>query len=83
MNPIELTVTFQDGATETVEAVAADLIAFEQKFDISIVKLQSDIRLTHLFFLAWHASKRTKKTTDEFEKWCESVAMVGEAAEKK
>ncbi len=82
MNPIELTVTFQDGTTRTVSAVAADLIAFEQKFDMSIVALQKEIRLTHLFFLAWHAIKRAGDTTDEFEKWCETVSIVGEAQGK-
>jgi hypothetical protein len=83
MNPIALSVTFLDGSEKTVEAIAADLLAFETKFDLSIVKLQSDIRLTHLFFLAWHALKRTGETSDEFDKWIESVAMVGEATAKK
>lgn len=82
MNPIELNVTFLDGSSRQVSAVAADLIAFEQKFDISIVSLQKEIRLTHLFFLAWHALKRAGDTTDEFEKWCETVSIVGEAQGK-
>jgi hypothetical protein len=83
MNPIALSVTFLDGSEKTVEAVAADLLAFEEKFDISIVKLQSEIRLTHLFFLAWHALKRIGDTSDDFEKWVGTVSMVGEAAAKK
>lgn len=83
MNPIALSVTFLDGSEKTVEAVAADLLAFETKFDISIVKLQSEIRLTHLFFLAWHALKRTGETSDEFDKWIDTVSMVGEATPKK
>lgn len=83
MNPIALSVSFLDGNELTVEAVASDLLAFEQKFDLSIVKLQSEIRLTHLFYLAWHACKRLGHTGDEFEKWVETVAMVGEAAPKK
>jgi len=83
MNPIALSVSFLDGSTVKVDAVAADLIAFESKFDISIVKLQSEIRLTPLFFLAWQALKRRGETSEEFEKWCESVSIVGEATEKK
>ena len=83
MNPIALTVTFLDGTEKKVEAVASDLLAFEAKFDMSIVKLQSDIRLTHLFFLAWHALHRTGDTPDDFEKWCDTVAIVGEASSKK
>ena len=83
MNPIALLVEFTDGSNESIEAIAADLIAFESKFDLSVVKLESEIRLTHLFFLAWHALKRQGKTKDEFEKWAESVSIVGQAEEKK
>ena len=83
MNPIALVVQFLDGSEETVEAVASDLIAFEERFNLSVVKLETEIRLTHLFFLAWHACKRLGKTTDEFEKWVESVSIVSQAAEKK
>jgi len=83
MNPIALLVEFTDGSNESIEAIAADLIAFESKFDLSVVKLESEIRLTHLFFLAWHALKRQGKTKDDFEKWAESVSMVVQAEEKK
>lgn len=83
MEPIALTVNFADGSKKTVTCIAADLIAFETKFDLSVVKLEQDLRLTHLFFLAWHSMKRVGDTTDEFEKWTESVAIVSQAEEKK
>jgi hypothetical protein len=83
MNPINLRITFIDGSENTVTAVAADLIAFEAKFDLSIVKLESEIRLTHMFFLAWHVLKRTAETDVEFEKWAENVSSVTEASQKK
>jgi len=83
MDPISLTVSFADGSEETVTCIAADLIAFESRFDLSVVKLEQEIRLTHLFFLAWHSMKRQGKTKDEFEKWAESVAIVSQADEKK
>jgi hypothetical protein len=83
MNPIDLRVTFLDGKEEIVTALAADLIAFETKFDMSVSRLGNDVRLTHLFFLAWHALKRAGKASDDFEKWTESVSMVtGEEAKK-
>lgn len=83
MNPIALVVHFVDGSEETIEAIAADLIAFEERFDLSVVKLETDVRLTHLFFLAWHALKRQGKAKTEFEKWAETVSMVVQAEEKK
>ncbi len=83
MEPIALTVNFADGSKKTVTCIAADLIAFETKFDLSVVKLEQDLRLTHLFYLAWHATKRSGETSDDFEKWTESVAIVSQAQEKK
>jgi hypothetical protein len=83
MNPINLRVTFIDETTVECSAIAADLIAFEARFDLSVARLEKEVRLTHMFFLAWHALKRTGQTTDEFEKWVESVSMVSEASTKK
>ena len=82
MNPINLQVEFIDGTTEKVTAIAADLIAFEAHFDLSVARLQDEIRLTHLFFLAWNVLKRTGKTKDEFMVWVETVSLVSEAAGK-
>ena len=83
MNPINLRIEFIDGSSCDVTAIAADLIAFESHFDLSVARLEKEIRLTHLFFLAWHVLKRTGQTTEEFEKWVESVSIVAEASGKK
>ena len=83
MNPINLQVTFIDETSVECSAIAADLIAFEARFDLSVARLEKEVRLTHMFFLAWHALKRTGQTTDEFDKWVESVSMVAEAPTKK
>jgi hypothetical protein len=83
MNPINLQVQFLDETTADCVAIAADLIAFESHFDLSVARLEKEIRLTHLFFLAWHVLKRTARTTETFEKWVESVSSVSEASGKK
>ena len=83
MNPISLTITFADGTETQVTAVAADLVAFEERFDMSIAQLEKNVRMTHLFFLGWNALKRTKQTTEDFEPWTESVAMVALGEVKK
>jgi hypothetical protein len=85
MEPINLQVVFIDASLEPVKvsAIASDLIAFEAKFDLSVAKLSTDVRLTHLFFLAWHASKRTKLTELDFDAWTETVSIVKEADSKK
>ena len=83
MNPINLRIEFIDGSSAGVTAIAADLIAFEARFDLSVARLEKEIRLTHLFFLAYSVLKRSGQTAEEFEKWAESVSMVAEASGKK
>lgn len=82
MNPINLRVFYLDGREEDVTAIAADLVAFESKFDLSVARLEQEIRLSHLFFIAWHVLKR-QGLKEDFEKWLETVSIVTEASEQK
>ena len=67
---------------KTVTGIAADIVAFETKFDMSMSKLQNDVKLTHLMFLAWHTEHRTKATGKAFEEWVNDVEMVTAADPK-
>lgn len=78
-----LQVVYSDGTTRDVVGKAVDIVAFEQKFDVSMASLQNSVKITHLMFLAWHVEHRTGNTKDEFEKWLESVDMVQAADPKK
>jgi hypothetical protein len=71
-----LLVTLLDGTATEVTGVAADLVAFESHFDLSVARLGSEVKITHLLYLAWHVLKRTGQTKDTFEKWVESVDKV-------
>ena len=73
---INLRVVFDDETSKELAAKAVDFVAFEEKYDISIARLESTMKMTHLFFLAWHVDKRTGGTSDTFEKWLEPVATV-------
>lgn len=77
-----LSVTFLDGTSCEVSGIAADLVAFEAQFDISVTRLNADMKITHLLWLAWHVLKRTGETKSTFDKWVESVETV-EAGEAK
>jgi hypothetical protein len=79
---IDLQLTYNDGNTKLIRAGAADLVAFESKFDISVARLEQNVKLTHLLFLAWHSEKRTKSTGLEFEEWLDSIETI-EASEPK
>lgn len=71
-----LTVTYLDGSAATVNTTAADLVKFEEKFDRSVAKLETELRLTDLCFLAWHALKRTGKTSLDFDAWLNQLELV-------
>ena len=83
MNPINLRILYLDGNEKEVKAVAADLIAFESRFDLSVARLAQEVRLTHMFYIAWHDEHRTKSTDLDFEQWTETVELVAEGEVKK
>lgn len=75
---INLQITYENGKSKEVTCNAADLVAFEDKYNISSAKLGGpDSKLSYLLFLAWHAEKRTNETKDNFEKWLETIESVG------
>lgn len=80
---INLQISYSDNTTKDIAAKAADIVAFEERYDISMVNLQKEVRLTHLLFLAWHSEKRSGATKDEFDKWVESVEGVEAVDPKK
>jgi hypothetical protein len=78
-----LLIKFADGTEKAVSANPADIVAFESHFNLSVARLQSEIRLTHVFYLGWHVEKRTKATDLEFEAWLETIDVVELAPSKK
>jgi hypothetical protein len=76
---INLQVQFEDGNSKEIVANAADLVAFETEFNISIARLGAESKLSHLMFLAWHAAKRQKMTDKPFEEWLDGVDSIGDS----
>jgi hypothetical protein len=73
---IAFQITYADGTAAEATASVADQVAFEQANDRSIARLGDDFRLTDACWLAWHALKRTSKTSANFDAWLESVDNV-------
>jgi hypothetical protein len=73
---ITLQIEFSDGTTKDVTVSAADMVAFETKYDISIARLD-EARMSWLLFLAWHSEKRRKATDLEFDAWLDTVDTIG------
>lgn len=74
---INLSVEYTTGEKVDATASAIDLMKFEEKYEISIVRLEKELKLTHLMFLAWTSLKRQKQTQLEFDAWAETVETVG------
>jgi hypothetical protein len=55
---------------------ASDLVAFEEKYNRSVAKLQSEFKLTDLMFLAWRSESRTGQTKSDFEKWLDEIDTI-------
>ena len=81
---LNLRVTYADGSAVDTAATTADLVAFEQHFDRSVARLEVELRLTDICWLAWHSVTRQGKTSSDFQSWLESIDGVeltdGEAA---
>ena len=79
---LTLRIEFADGTYKDVLVSAPDMVAFEDKYDISIAKLD-DPKMGWLLFLAWHSEKRRKQTDKEFEAWLELVDAIGATEDPK
>lgn len=73
---LSLRVVPEDGEAQVVEAAAKDFVAFEDKYDRSISSFSSNLYFRDICFLAWHAAKRRKVTTQDFEKWLDTIETV-------
>ena len=74
---IGLKVEYLDGTIETVEAVFADFVGFERTWQRSVVRLETEMRLTDLAWLAWSALTHRQKTKLKFDPdWIATVAQV-------
>jgi hypothetical protein len=78
---ISMSVTPKGGKPRNVTAEPSDMVAFEREFSKSITKLQDDVYLTDLFWLAWHAEKRTTATALEFDPWVDTLETIDVSGE--
>jgi hypothetical protein len=80
---INLQITYNNGEIREIVANAADMVAFEDKYSLSVQALSTDPRMSYMFFLAWHSEKRTGGTTETFETWLDTIEMVGGGSDPK
>lgn len=74
---ISLRIEFSDGTNKDVVCSAPDFVKFEDKFNLSITRLDKEMKFTHLLFLGWAAMFRQKLTALEFDAWVDTVDSAG------
>jgi hypothetical protein len=74
---IFLKVEYANGEKVEVAASAIDLMRFEEKYELSVVRLDKEIKLSHLMFLAWTSLQRQKLTKLDFDAWAETIESIG------
>jgi hypothetical protein len=80
---INLLIEFPDGTNREVQALPIDQVKFESEFNVSLSSLANNAKMTHLYWLAWHAEKRMKSTDLEFDAWLETIEGIGASEAKK
>jgi hypothetical protein len=78
---MNLRVTDNNGTVEEVECNIRDFVAFESHWNRSIARLEEEMKITDLVWLAWHSISRRKLTKDDFENWLDTIDGV-EASEE-
>lgn len=76
---INLRITNKSGQFREVQTEWADLVAFENNFDLAFQRIfgnGQEIRIQYTTWLAHNYEKRTNKTDKSFEEWLNDVAVV-------
>ena len=73
---INLRITNNDGSAVETAATTADLVAFEEHFSRSVARLEAELRLTDICWLAWQSPRRQQQTSLDFHPWLETIDGV-------
>lgn len=73
---ITLRVEYLNNKKVDVVCSAKDLVAFEEKYQRSVARLDTEMRLTDLLWLAWHSQFRQKQTDKDFDLWLDDVESI-------
>jgi len=72
MLKITLNVTYADARTAEVTALPLTQVAFEREHGVGIGAIATEQKVSHVYWLAWHATKPGVP----FDAWLETVASI-------
>lgn len=73
---MKLKVERADGTTQTYPVLPVTIVAYERHFSQGMGQFGVDMRMEHLYWLAWDAEKRTGAVVKPFDGWLEEIANV-------
>lgn len=73
---MKLTVERTDGSIKTHPVLPVTIVAYERNFGQGMGQFGVDMRMEHLYWLAWDAEKRTGVVVKPFDGWLEEIANV-------
>lgn len=68
-------IAYDDGRTESVVADQRDRAGYELKYNVSALRAMAEGSENVYRYLAWHALKRQKRTTEAWGTWTENVVV--------
>jgi hypothetical protein len=71
-----LTVHTHDGKKRTAVVQFADCVKYEEVHNISMSKVEEDMKIRDLAWLAWHCEKRNKLHSLDFDSWLETIENI-------
>lgn len=69
---IEVTVRYAEGRETTTKVGPATQVAFEREHNVGIGAISTEQKVSHVYWLAWHATKPGVA----FDAWLESVESI-------
>lgn len=71
-----LTVHGHDGKKRLAVVQFADFVKFEEVHNVSMAKVEAEMKVRDLAWLAWHCEKRNKLHTVDFDTWLNDVEEI-------
>ena len=75
-----LTVHGTDGKKRLAVVAFADFVKYEEIHDKSMDKVEAEMKVRDLAWLAWHCERRNKVTALEFDAWLDTVDEISAAS---
>ena len=75
---MKLALVVYNGEGESRNSLAefVDFVKYEEVHNVSMSKVEQDIKVRDLAWLAWHSEKRRNKTALDFNAWLEQVSNI-------